>query len=136
NVKSTSPNPTWATMKPPTVAAQNYISAVVVAPGNSNIAWVGHNNGEVYCTANATAGSPTWTQVSGIPGRKVMRIMIDPTNNNRVFITSGGYSSPNVNETTSGCVASPTWTSRHGNLPSAPVRSIVRHPTNSSWLYV
>jgi hypothetical protein len=135
DVKSAT-NPTWSAIKAASGVSQNYISAVVVAPGNSNIVWVGHNNGDVYCTVNGSAASPTWTQVSGTPARQVMRIMIDPTNNNRIFVSSGGYSTPNLHETTGGCVASPTWTSRHNNLPAAPVRSIVRHQTNSNWLYV
>lgn len=134
NVKVATPS--WSAIKSPSAASQNYISAIAVAPGNSDVIWVGHNNGEVYCTTNGSAASPTWTQVGGIPARKVMRIMIDPNTNTRVFVASGGYSSPNVNETTGGCAFSPGWTARHNNLPSAPVRSIVRHQTNANWLYV
>jgi hypothetical protein len=131
--------PSWVVAKAPTVAASNYISAIAVAPGNSDIVWVGHNNGEVYCTINGTSATPAWVSQPGTPARRVLRIMIDQSNNNRVFVATGGYSSPNVHETTNGCpqvTPFATWTARHNNLPAAPVRSIVRHPANANWLYV
>jgi Calx-beta domain/FG-GAP-like repeat len=125
----------WSAIRPP-LGSNSGISAIAVAPGNSNVIWVGYESGEIGCTTNGTQASPTWVAVSGTPSRYAQRIMIDPNNNNRVFVTSGGYDSPNVHETTGGCAATPGWTSRHGNLPAAPVRSIVRHPTLANWLYV
>jgi len=138
NVKASTP--TWFTIKSPNPTAFNYISAIAVAPGDSNRIWVGHNEGEVYCTINGTSGSPTWTRVTALSAaRMVLRIMVDPTNPNRVFVTYGGYNSGNVVELTDAsqvCKAAPTVTDRHGNLPQAPVRSIVRHASNPAWLYI
>ena len=138
NVKAATP--LWSAVKSPDPAAGNYISAIAVAPGNANLVWVGHNKGQVYCTINGTAGSPTWTKVTALtPARMVLRIMVDPANSNRVFVTYGGYNAGNVTELTDAsqvCKAAPTLTDRHANLPQAPVRSIVRHPTNTNWLYV
>jgi hypothetical protein len=139
NVRSSAPGlPAWSSIKAVSPSSFNYISAIAVAPGNSNLIWVGHNNGEIYCTTNGTNASPTWTLVTASPARYVMRITVDPSNPNRVFTAYGGYSSPNVYELTDAtqvCKASPTATPRHNNLPVAPVRSVVRHPTNPSWLY-
>lgn len=45
-----------------------------VAKGNSDIIWVGHNNGWVYKTTNGTVTNPTWTRVDSngpLPGRWV-----------------------------------------------------------------
>ncbi|MFO1413378.1 MAG: FG-GAP-like repeat-containing protein [Burkholderiales bacterium] len=139
NVKAAAPD--WFVIKAPDAySTSNYISAIAVAPGNSNFVWVGHNHGEVYCTVNGTVTTPTWTKVTALTAtRMVLRIMVDPTNTNRVFVTYGGYNGGNVVEVTDAsqvCKATPTLTDRHGNLPQAPVRSIVRHPTNANWLYV
>jgi len=125
--------PSWSAIKPPS-GTNNFVSAIAVATGDSNRIWVGHNNGEVWCTVN---GGGAWTQVTGTPARMVLRIMVDSSNANRVFVANGGYSSPNLIELTDAtqvCKASPTVTLRHNNLPPAPVRSVVRHPTNASWL--
>lgn len=137
--------PSWYAIKAPDSRAENYISAIAVAPGDSKQIWVGHNFGEVYCTVNGTDATPTWTKVSTTliggtaPNRMVLRINVDPDNSNRVFVTYGGYESGNLRELThdqQACRADPKVTSRQGNLPAAPVRSVVRHPKNRDWLYV
>ncbi|MEO8508493.1 MAG: hypothetical protein ABI593_12775, partial [Betaproteobacteria bacterium] len=131
NVKAVTP--AWSAIKSPDPLGGNYISAIAVAPGNSSLVWVGHNHGEVYCSINGTVASPSWTKVAALtPTRMILRIMVDPGNTNRVFVTYGGYNAANVVELTDAsqvCKAAPTVTDRHGNLPHAPVRSIVRHPT-------
>lgn len=131
NVKATTPS--WAIRK---VAAGSgssfYISAIAVAEGNSDIIWVGHNNGSVYYTTNGSATSPTWTQVTGLPARMVLRFLIDKDDHNRVFVAFGGYSSSNLWRTNNG---GGIWDDIHGALPSVPVRSVLRHPSNPNWLY-
>lgn len=141
NVKSSVPS--WSSIKPGIGTAYNQnISAVAVAPGNSNIIWVGHGNGNIYRTTNGTAATPTWTQIDALsspplPDRYVARITIDPNNANVVYATFGGFSPDNVYRTTDGGT---TWTDITGSgttaLPDAPVRSLVIHPNNSNWLYV
>lgn len=109
-----------------------HISAIAAANGNSDIIWVGYTNGNVYHTANGTSSSPVWTKVSGLPARYVMRILIDSDNNNKVYAAFGGYDSDNIYMTSDGGV---TWNNIAGNIPHAPVSSIVRHPANADWLY-
>src|SRR5204863_8020779 len=90
NIKSTPP--TWAAIKPSVGSA---ISAIAVAPGNSDIIYVGHNNGTVYFTANGTSATPTWSQRnSGLPGRTCTSLTVAPSG--RVYATFGGFSSGNV----------------------------------------
>lgn len=136
---TTTTGPSWSTIKSP---AGSYISAIAVAPGNSDLIWVGHNSpGNVYKTTNGTAVSPIWNQMdnnpTALPNRYVNRITIDPSNTNVVYITFGGYSSGNVWRTTDG---GSTWNQRSGTggtaLPAAPVRSLVIHPSHPNWLYV
>lgn len=130
NVKAATPS--WRSAKS-AVASAGYISAVAVAVGNSDVIWVGHNNGNVYKTSNGTATSPTWTAVTIGPSRQVMRILIDPSDSNTVYVAFGGYSSGNIRKTTNGGAS---WTDISTGLPQAPVRGIARHPTNASWIYL
>ena len=102
-------------------------SAIAVANGDPNILWVGHNNGNVYVTTNASNASPTWTRVdtNGLPNRFVTSITIDPSNHNRVWVTFSGFSSDNVWLTSNGGA---TWAAQSGagvtKLPALPVNSL------------
>jgi hypothetical protein len=116
--------PAWYAIKPPIVnaSANDGISAIAVAPGNSNVIWVGDNNGNVWKSSNGTAapGSVTWTQVdSAIPNRAITHIAIDASNSNIVYVTLGGFSpyqtyyvSPNIWKSTNGGT---TWTAAAGS---------------------
>jgi photosystem II stability/assembly factor-like uncharacterized protein len=110
------------------------ISAIAVAPGNSDLIWVGHNNGSVYSTTNGTAASPMWTlRSSGLPARFCSRIATTPGDANSVYVTFGGYNSGNVWHTSNGGT---TWASITANLPAAPVNSITIAPADTNTLYV
>jgi photosystem II stability/assembly factor-like uncharacterized protein len=133
NVKA--PTPTWTTIK--AGANGSFISAIAVAPGNSDIIWVGHNNGDVYATSNGTTLNPSWTRMDlgtpNLPNRTCTRLTIDSNNWNVVYATFGGFNSDNIYRTTDGGI---TWANIAGGLPIAPVRSLVIAPFNSSFLYV
>ncbi len=133
--------PTWAVVKAAAGSDYNYnITAVTVAPGNSDVVWVGHRNGNVYMTTNGTAAGPTWSRMddtgTGLPNRRVQRITIDADDNNTVYVCFGGFSSDNVYCSTN---AGAAWTDITGSgatgLPDVPVRGFAIHPDNSSWLY-
>jgi photosystem II stability/assembly factor-like uncharacterized protein len=148
NAKTGSP-PTWTSVKPalfcpsavpppgppPAHFSDNppcNISTVAVAKGNSNVVWVGHNNGEVYYSTNALAGAPTWTRVdqnaTALPDRWVSRIAIDAFDHNRVTISFLGFAPDNVWRTTN---SGASWSLRAGSapntLPAVPVSCIVQH---------
>ncbi len=116
------------------------ISTCAVALGNSDVIWVGHNDGEVYRTANGTAASPTWTLVDGVggqlPDRWISSFSIDPTDPRRVYVSIMGYHRDNVWRTSD---AGATWTQITGSgafaLPTAPVSWVSRHPRLPGWLY-
>jgi photosystem II stability/assembly factor-like uncharacterized protein len=133
NVKAATP--TWSNIKPG--ANGSYISAIAVAPGNSDVIWVGHNNGDVYSTTNGTAANPTWTRKDlgspSLPNRKCLRLTVDPINSSRVYACFGGFNSDNVWRTTDGGT---TWVNITANLPSAPARSLVIAPFNTNFLYL
>lgn len=136
NVKATTP--TFTSIRP---GGSQYISAVAVAPGNSNIIWVAQNDGKIYKTANGTAASPTWSTVDDdgatnpLPDRYPGRILIDPANSNVVYVALGGFTASNLWKTTNGGT---TWTDITGvagsKLPFAPIYGIARHPMNANFL--
>ena len=132
NVKAATPS--WSNIKPG-IASGSFINALTVAPGSSDVIWVGHNSGAVYYTSNGTAATPTWTQSGSgtLPARACTRLAIDPNNYNNLYATFGGYSSGNVYRSTNGGA---TWSNIGAALPSAPANSIVIAPFNSSYLYV
>jgi hypothetical protein len=139
NVRLGNP-PSWTPIWSP---GFDFISAIAVAPGNSNIIWVAQNNGGVYKTNNGLAPAPTWITVDDnntinpLPDRYPARILIDQDNSNIVYIALGGFSSGNLQRTTDGGV---TWTALNGtgaaSLPLAPIRGIARDPANANALYV
>jgi hypothetical protein len=112
-----------------------YASRLAVARGNSNLIWVGKNNGSLWKTINGTAGVPAWAQKgAGItPARMVLSILIDKDANNTVYVGFGGYSNQNLWKTTDG---GDTWTSIGTGLPPSPVRAIERYPDLPDNLYV
>lgn len=112
------------------------ISTMVVAPGNSDLIWVGHNNGQLYKTTNGTATNPTWTRMdigTPLPDRWVSRIVVSPFNANKVYVSFMGWTGANVWVTTDGGA---TWSDlATGRLPDAPVSAFAVHKTMPGWLY-
>jgi hypothetical protein len=127
--------PVWTAIKGSSSASN--ISAIAVAPGNSDVVWVGHNNGDLYVTLNGTAGTPAWSKTDSVlPNRTVTSIAIDPTDTRIAYVGFGGFSPDCLWRTTNAGV---TWEDISGSgstgLPDVPVRSIVLHPFLPSWLY-
>jgi photosystem II stability/assembly factor-like uncharacterized protein len=139
---STTPNtsasgPSWAAIKAP-VPTNNFISAIAVAPTDSNQIWVGHNASDLYKTTNGLAGSPTWTRMGAgvLPARQVLRVRVDPTNASIVYVTYGGFNATNLWRSVNGGT---TWAPISGSgvtgLPAVPVRDIGVNPGLTNWLY-
>ncbi len=132
NVKAVHPN--WSSIKSSTGTP---ISAMAVALGDSDVIWVGDNDGKVYYTTTGTAGSPTWNRVDlgtpNLPDRYCTRITIDPSSPSRVYVTFGGFNSGNVWRTTD---SGSTWTDISRSLPTAPVRSLVINSSDTNALYL
>lgn len=127
--------PSWLAIKAPTTNNSN-ISAIAVAPGNSNVVWVGHGNGDVWRTADALAAAPAWVQVDagapGLPNRMVTRLVVDPQNPQRAWACFAGFNSDNLWRTdTNGA----TWASYAG-LPALPVRDLDLHPGDSDLMFL
>ncbi|MCW5937362.1 MAG: hypothetical protein KIT11_08660 [Fimbriimonadaceae bacterium] len=148
--------PNWAAIKAPIAAGPEpvfrdranahmnpnppyLISTCTIAKGNSDVVWVGHNNGQLYKTTNGTQTSPTWTRMDTngtLPGRWVGRIVIDPNDVNRVYVAYMGWEADNVWKTLDG---GQTWTPAVGTgarrLPSAPVSAFAVDPLRAGRLF-
>jgi photosystem II stability/assembly factor-like uncharacterized protein len=125
--------PSWTAIKPAIAGAS--VSAIAVAPGNSDLVLVGYSNGQIYKSTNATATSPTWTRVdTGINASRICTwLAIDKNNNGRFFATFGGFQINNLWTSTNGGTS---WSSLSASLPEAPIYCVTLHPQNSQWIYL
>src|ERR1035437_1335008 len=130
---TTDKGPEWHTIKDP---AADLISAIAVAKGDSNIVWVGYNNGDIFMTTNGLSPNPKWTKVDetspSLPNRMVIHITIDPADVKTVYVTLGGYSTGNIWKTTN---SGAQWINLAGALPQAPVFTLTLHPKNRKFVY-
>jgi hypothetical protein len=139
-VDATATSVAWTSVKPSTGSP---ISAIAISPMSADIVWVGHNNGAVFRTANATAANPTWVtvddgaNVGSLPNSAVTDLAIHRTNPGEVWVTFGGFVAGNVQRTTNNGTS---WTAMQGlggtALPNAPMLTIVQHPLRAGSFYV
>lgn len=153
NVKTGTP-PNWTVIKTPRVCPplngpasahfqDNAIcnhSTAQIALGDSDVIWVGHNDGEVYRTHDGTAALPSWTLIDGaggqLPDRWINSIAIDPTDHDRVVLSFMGYAADNVWETLDdGATWHPITGAGAGALPALPVSWVVMHPAMPEVLF-
>ena len=133
NIKSSSP--AWT---PITVAnASNYVSALAVAPGQSDVVWVGYNMGQVHRSTNAAAATPRFSPVKAPTlGNFVSRITISASDSNVVYVSTGSFGPTNIIKTVNGGV---TWSDATGagatGLPDVPVNDLEIDPSNPDTIY-
>lgn len=118
------------------------ISAIAIARGNPEIIWVGHNDGRIFQTTNGTAAQPRWEPMETPikDGRYCTRIVIDPRDSSRVFVTFGGYHDDNLWMKK----GKDPWTSLKicsSNPPKspalrAPLRCLAIHPDYPQYFYL
>ncbi|MGX5203392.1 hypothetical protein [Aliikangiella sp. IMCC44632] len=136
NVKDASPN--WVSKKS-AITGNSAISAIAVAPGDSNVIYVGHNDGSIFKTTNGLDASPVWTSIvtSVMPDRYVMRIAIDPINTDTLYVSFSGYEDNNLwKSTDAGVTFNLSVGTSPNQIPPAPIRSIAIHPTKNNQVYV
>ena len=125
--------PSWSAIKTPVAGAQ--VSAIAIAPGNSDLVLVGYTNGQIYKSINATAAAPTWSRAdTGINANRMCTwLAIDKNDNTRFYATFGGFQ---VNNVWTSANSGTSWSNLGATLPPAPIYCVTIHPQNSQWLYL
>jgi photosystem II stability/assembly factor-like uncharacterized protein len=113
------------------------ISAIAIAPSDSNRMLVGNRNA-IFRNANATASGPNTAWASASPRSGwVSRLAFDPNDANVAYATYSTFGGVHVWKTTDGGATwSPLDGEGAGRLPDVPVHAIVVNPANTRELYL
>jgi hypothetical protein len=127
----------WWQLAGPDLQGPDRISAIAIAPSDSNVVYLGYNNGYVARTTNALDPSPSWmTFTNGLYGGWVSSVAVDPNDPEIAYCSYSNYGIPHVFRTVDGGA---TWLPIDGigaaGVPDIPVHWIAVRPTNSEQLY-
>jgi hypothetical protein len=123
-----------------TDGSSEYVTAIAVAPSNSNVIYAGTSDGLLWQSAHGLSGAGDIHKVNqnGQPAREVSAIAVDPVNASAVFSVYSGFSCPGV----TGCDglghvffssnSGSSWVKVDGNLPDVPVNDVVIDPTDAT----
>ena len=123
-------------------ALNGEVSSIAVAPSDSNRVYVGTTAGSFYRSDDG-GNTTTWTDDStGLPGRGIGSIWVDPGNEDKVLISVGGLLStgfPGLGEAESVYLSTDgggTWTNISGDLPVITANAAVGDPSSASTYYL
>ncbi|MGB8507963.1 MAG: hypothetical protein WCD76_06150 [Pyrinomonadaceae bacterium] len=149
--KSTNDGDNWTAVSPvlggtgttfPDINRTNVITAIAVAPNNSNRLYVGYYDGQLFVTSGACTTPACWTAIGGaakgLPQAVVTRIAVDPNSANTAYVTFSGFGfGAHVFKTTNGGTNwSPASGSGSNALPDIPVNTVSIEPSASSNVWV
>jgi len=128
---------TWQPLGP-NFAGPAKISAIGIAPSDSNVVYLGFNNGYVVRTTHGLSANPGWEIfVNGLVGAWVSSVAVDPQDPDTAYITYSSFGVPHVMRTTNG---GQNWSSIDGidfeGVPDIPAHWVAVRPCNSQQLYV
>ncbi|HUC44611.1 MAG TPA: hypothetical protein VMR65_11260, partial [Candidatus Sulfotelmatobacter sp.] len=101
------------------------VSALGVAPSNSDVVYAGFDPGPVFVSSNATAATGvSWTNIrpSYLPTRSVRRIRVNPNDANTAYFVFSGYGAGKIWKSTN---RGSSYTDITGDLPDIPVNDLV-----------
>jgi uncharacterized repeat protein (TIGR01451 family) len=141
---------TWSLISPdltsgctgtaPNGARGCFISAIGLADGGDAV-YTGADDGVMYVSPNAvTSDTPTWTRIDKgpLPARPVTQFAVDRSDWRIAYAAYAGFNAAtkqrpgHVFATTDGGAS---WTDISGNLPDAPVNSLILDPSTPNLLY-
>ncbi|MGH9518262.1 MAG: WD40/YVTN/BNR-like repeat-containing protein, partial [Terriglobales bacterium] len=127
----------WAAISPdlthPNLNSQEQddLTAIAVAPSSADVIYAGAFDGSISVTTDASAATPTWTQLSGAGG-PVSAIAVSPTDPNTVYWGMGFIGQiASIFKTSAGKTVDIS-----GNLPGTPINAIVIDPANPSDIFI
>jgi hypothetical protein len=125
--KSTNGGTSW-TRVATTGTVGSYISQITIDPSNTSIVYVSGSLGVV----KSTNGGVSWSSTGS--GANANCVLIDPTNPQVLYCTTGGYSANLVRKSTNG---GGSWTTLAGGLPASGTSraQLAMAPSNASILY-
>jgi len=119
------------------------ISAIAIDSSNNNCVYAGgysNTTSIIEFTSNITAGTPTWTNITGsLPASNaaISGIAVNPKNPAQVWVTFSGYNATTkVFYSANGNTASPTWVNLSAGLPNLPVNCILYESGTANGIYV
>ncbi|HZT82463.1 MAG TPA: hypothetical protein VFA26_19700, partial [Gemmataceae bacterium] len=117
----------WLKPTPDVALSTGSITAMAIAPSNTNVQYVGLDNGQVFVKdANATSFTLRVTGLpSGASARRVNGITVDPNNPQVAYVLLDGTGTGHVWRTTNGGLS---WSDISGNLPNVPAHALVTLP--------
>jgi hypothetical protein len=117
------------------VITTSYINAIGISPSDASQIYTGGADGEIYVSQNATASTPTWTEIDNAPlpyGAVIDAISVNASNPSDVLVGYGNTGNGHLYQCLNPTAATPTWTEVGGtgnsSLPDQPLRTIVRDP--------
>jgi photosystem II stability/assembly factor-like uncharacterized protein len=129
----------WTTVSQ---ALSGKVSAIAVAPSDSNRVYAGSTGGHVFRSDDGGNTSPWADKSTGLPLRAISNICVDPANKDIVLISVGGLlstgspgpaSAQSVYRSTDG---GNSWTNISGDLPVITANAAVLDPSSATTYYV
>jgi len=122
----------------PDLPGAGQITAIGIAPSDSEVVYLGFTNGRVAKTTNGLSPSPSWTvyQTGLQGGGWVSCVTVDPVDPTIAYATFSSYGTQHIRRTTDG---GQSWSSIDGvgfaGVPDIPVHWLEVRPCNSNQLF-
>jgi photosystem II stability/assembly factor-like uncharacterized protein len=116
------------------------ISAIAVAPSDSNTVYLGFTSGTVAVSTDALSANPTWSEYGifdGLPGTYISSVAVHPSDPTTAYVTTSYFGGAHVLRTTN---SGDTWFGLDGTgatgIPAIPAHWIAIRPSDPSHLFV
>lgn len=123
--KTTDRGDTWTALSG-VLSGTNKLRSLAIAPSDENVIYAADFT-HIWKTTDASAGSPTWTEITGtlpVASANLTYIAVNANDPSTLWVVFGSFSSGNkVFQSIDG---GSTWTNITGTLPNVPVLCIVQ----------